>query len=435
MRKSSVSYMKLFIGFFSVLSLVVSPPLWSDAKKTPAPEETPASLYEDLELFSRVLHQVRQDYVEKVDDQTLIYGAIQGMLSTLDPHSQFMPPEAYKELRADTEGKFGGVGLEITSKDNQLVVVTPIEGSPAYRAGIKEGDRIVKIDGLSAKEIGINEASQKLRGHSGTHVTLVLIRNGMRDPLEINLMREIIHIKSVRSEMLDPGFGYVRVSSFKQGTTGELEKALNLLNKESKGGLKGLILDLRNNPGGLLDESVDIANLFLESGVIVSTVSRNHEIDKKMATREGSEPTYPIILLVNGGSASAAEILAGALQDHKRAVVLGTQTFGKGSVQIISDVGEGAALKLTIAKYYTPKGRSIQALGITPDIIVEQSKGSGEKFLREKDLKNHLASEKEVPQKSSNKVALAKNSPEVGEDFQKKTALDYLKSWEVFHKK
>jgi carboxyl-terminal processing protease len=395
--------------------------------------KTPTALYKELDLFTKVLNLVEEDYVDNPNDREMVYGAIRGLLSTLDPHSVFMTPDAYRELRVDTEGRFGGVGLEVTVKNNALTVVTAIEGSPAEKAGVKEGDRILKIDGVSTKELGLAEAVRQMRGSRGSKIRLTLLRENHGEPLEIYLRRETIRIKSVRSNLEEGGFGYVRIATFQEDTTEELKKALEGLEKKNKGPLRGLLLDLRNNPGGLLDEAVDVCDYFLESGTIVSTATRNHEVDRRVASKDGTEPAYPIIILVNGGSASAAEIVSGAMQDHKRGVLLGTQTFGKGTVQTIFELGDGAALKLTVAKYYTPKGRSIQAEGIRPDIIVEAQRpqaqtpsASRDRYLKEKDLKGHLGPGSEVKKSGEEKA------PE--EDYQKKVALDYLKSWQVFDK-
>jgi carboxyl-terminal processing protease len=405
------------------------------------------SLYQQLDLFTKVLELVRENYVENVNDKELMYGAIRGMLSTVDPHTLFMPPEVYNELKVDTQGRFGGVGLEITSKDNVLTVITPIEGSPAEKAGIKEGDKILKIDTLSTRDMPLSDAVNKMRGSRGSRVHLVLLHEGSKKPYEVTLTRDIIRLKSVRYELLDDDYGYIRITSFQEGTTEELRRALQALKdavkKKSNGSLKGLVIDLRNNPGGLLDEAVSVSDLFLDSGTIVTTKSRTKEIDRRTAIKEGTEPDYPIVVLVNGGSASAAEIVAGALQDHKRATLLGTQTFGKGSVQTIFDLGDGAGLKLTIAKYYTPRGRSIQAEGITPDIQVNPKNGaaaSHDRYIREKDLKGHLASEKkakntksktvnedEASEKSDDEPETQPDAKAAPEDFQKKAAINYLK--------
>ena len=336
------------------------------------------------------------------------------MLETLDPHTLYMPPKLYKELKADTTGVFGGIGVEITVQEDWVTVVAPLEGTPAEKAGILSGDRIVKIDGVSTKSMDFSETIQKMRGSKGSNIRLTLTRDTLKQPFDITLKREVIRVPSVRIEVVENQFGIVRISSFQERTAVELRKAVKTFSKESK--LKGLILDLRNNPGGLLDEAVDVVDIFLKSGTIVTTESRNKEvIDKREAREEGTEPTYPLIILVNGGSASAAEIVAGALQDSGRGVILGTRTFGKGSVQSVIELSDGSALKLTIARYYTPKGRSIQAEGITPDIVVEPS-------LSKKKLKGHLDST----------VKSEEAEEEVVADYQKKIALDYLKSWDKF---
>ncbi len=406
------------------------------AKKTP-PQEKPSSagrLYRELETFTKALELIRDDYVEPVKDRDLIYGAVRGMANALDPHSAFMPREEYNELKVDTEGRFGGVGLEITLKDNQLTVVTPIEGSPASRSGIKEGDRIIKIEGTSTREMTLSEAVHRMRGSRGTRVTLVLLREGTKETYEVTLVRDIIRIKSVRAEIAEEPYGYLRITSFQEGTSEELRQALARLKKENHGEIQGLILDLRNNPGGLLDEAVDVTDEFLDEGTIVTTSSRTQEIDRRVAGKEGTEPRYPIVVLVNGGSASAAEIVAGALQDQKRASILGTRTFGKGSVQTIFELGDGSALKLTVARYFTPKGRSIQADGIHPDVIVNQRKGpdmatSKERYVRESDLKGHLKSRKEESTPKEEKDTYKPSVKPISEgDYQKQVALDYLKN-------
>lgn len=402
---------RLFFVGLIILPLLFPHSLLGKGKER-SPSRAPGTLYKNLEMFTRVLNLVREDYVEDVNEKELVYGAIRGMLSTLDPHSIFMPPDAYKELKVDTEGRFGGVGLEVTLKDNLLVVVTPIEGTPAERAGIREGDRILKIDGTSAKEMGLSEAVRKMRGARGSRVVLTLYREGHREPFDVTIIRDIIRIKSVRAEIPEEGFGYVRITSFQENTTDELQKALDGLQKKSKEKLKGVILDLRNNPGGLLEEAVTVSDLFLESGTIVSTASRNEELDKRIATKNDRDLLYPLVVMVNGGSASAAEIVAGALQDNKRAVILGTKSFGKGSVQTIFELGDGAALKLTIAKYYTPRGRSIQADGIHPDIVVQPRRPTASQARKDRSSKEgEPETQASVPD----------------EDYQKMAALDYLK--------
>ncbi|MDO8461723.1 MAG: S41 family peptidase [Deltaproteobacteria bacterium] len=423
--------------FFLIPSLVLG-----GSSKGASPKEKGISreLYKELELFTKVLHYVKSDYVEEVKEKQLIEGAIRGMLSTLDPHSLYMPADLYRELKVDTEGKFGGVGIEVTIKDNWLTVVTPLEDTPAAKAGIRAGDKILKINNNSAKGISLIDAVKMMRGDKGSRLRLTIVREGVK-PFQVTLARDLIRIKSVKKELIDKKYGYVRITSFQEGTAKELDRALRELEKKADGRqLGGLVLDLRNNPGGLLDEAVDVADQFLESGLIVKTTSRDEEIDKREAKRERTHPMMPLIVLVNGGSASAAEIVAGALQDQKRGVIVGTQTFGKGSVQTVYELGDGSALKLTIARYFTPSGRSIQAQGIKPDIIVPEVKiletaAVDQSTLREKDLKGHL--EEEFDEKESNLPSKSKKPKESAvtvEDYQKKVALDYLRSWDSFGK-
>ena len=427
----SLGLLEVFIVFrrvtliFGIMAILASP-AWAGKK-----DNKDNGIYRELDIFTRILGLVQEDYVENPDQKEMVYGAIRGMLSTLDPHSVFMPPDAYRELKVDTEGRFGGVGMEVTIKDNTLTVVTAIEGTPAQKAGVREGDRILKIDGVPTRELGLAEAVRRMRGARGTKVHLTLVRQGAREPMDVTLARDIIRIKSVRWEVPEDGIGYIRITSFQENTTEELQKAMEAMDKKGKDPIKGLVLDLRNNPGGLLDEAVDVSDLFLDSGIIVTTASRNHEIDRRIANRSGAEPIYSIVLMVNGGSASAAEIVAGALQDNKRAVVLGTKSFGKGTVQTIFELGEGAALKLTVAKYYTPKGRSIQADGIHPDIVVEAQRPSpsGVKGEGQSRSSNVGGTGRPGPETAPK----AQSDPE--EDYQKSVALDYLMGRNVPKKK
>ena len=334
----------------------------------PAARALPEKIYRALDLFSKVLFIVEKDYVESVDGQNLVYGAIKGMLGTLDPYTVFLTPDIYKELKVDTLGHFGGVGIEITLHKGILTVVTPIEDTPAERAGIKAGDRIVKINGVSTKGMNLADAVRRMRGGKNSKLTLSLWREGGKT-FDVTLKREEIKIKSVRSEALPQGIGYVRLISFQENTTDELEKALQAL--KASGDLKGLIIDLRNNPGGLLEQAIDVSNLFLKQGTIVSTRGRKGPIELRTANGEAPYSEVPILVLLNKGSASASEIVAGALQDNKRAKVLGTPSFGKGSVQTVIDLGEDTGVKLTIARYFTPSGKSIDGTGIAPDFVVK----------------------------------------------------------------
>ena len=393
--------------------------------------------YAELQLFTDVLSIVRRSYVEEVPVKDLVYGAIDGMLASLDPHSGFMPPDVYKEMKIDTRGEFGGLGIEITLKDDILTIVTPIEDTPAYRAGLAAGDRILKIGEQFTKGMEIMEAVRLMRGVPGTDVTIAVMREGFEKPKEFILKREVIKIKSVKSKTLENGFGYVRVTQFQERTASDLERVLESLRKENTGGLKGLVVDLRNNPGGLLDQAVDVADLFLAEGLIVYTKGR--EADAQMefsAKRSGTEPDYPIVVLINGGSASASEIVAGALQDHGRAVILGTQSFGKGSVQTILPLGDDLGLRLTTARYYTPNGTSIQAKGIVPDIEVQQAeiKEAGEReHFREKDLPNHFDTEQTDKSVKPAEKNGSQFQVEAGQrsDYQLMRALDLLKGWQI----
>lgn len=398
--------------------------------------------YESIELFTDVLAIVKKSYVEEVDTKKLVYGAINGMLAALDPHSSFMPPETYKEMKIETKGTFGGLGIEISIKDGILTVISPIEDTPAYRAGIKAGDQILKIDEKFTKDLTIMDAVKRMRGNKGTKVILTIMREGFEKPKEFPLVRDIIQVKSVKFKTLDDGYGYVRIAQFQEKTSDDLVKALETLTEANKGKLNGLVLDLRNDPGGLLEQAVKVAENFLDDGkLIVYTEGREKDSQMRFASRKGAkQPNYPIVVLINSGSASASEIVAGALQDHKRAVVMGVQSFGKGSVQTIIPLSDNSGLRLTTARYYTPSGRSIQAKGITPDIVVERMElASTEKkdvmHLREKDLENHFENDKKesVPEKSD-LLPLYKTDEQVKNDYQILRALDLLKGWEILRK-
>ena len=402
-----------------------------------------SSIYDELKLFSDVLSHVQRDYVEETKSKDLVYGAIKGMLETLDPHSGFMPPETFKEMQAETKGRFEGLGIEITMKDGVLTVVAPIEDTPAFRAGILAGDQIIKIDGESTKNLTLMDSVKKLRGPKGSQVTISIMREGLTKLRDFTLTRDVIPVRSVRHELLEKQYGYIRISQFQEKTASDFEKALKALEDESKGNLKGLILDLRNNPGGLLDQAVKVADRFVDSGIIVSIDGRKEEQKQKFPARaQGTLPRYPLVVIVNGGSASGSEIVAGAIQDHHRGIILGTQTFGKGSVQTIFPLKDGSGLRLTTARYYTPSGRSIQAKGIVPDITVklqrpeeEKPEVTAPKMPSEKDLERHLDTEKVAPkekEKEKPKKEEAKEKEKTPADNQKDRALELLKSWDVF---
>ena len=397
----------------------------------------PREDYESLETFTNILAIVRKNYVDEVNTKELMTGAINGMLNSMDPHSGYLTPELYKELQMDTQGRFGGLGIEITIRNGMLTVVSPIEDTPAFRAGIKAGDQIFKIDDEFTKDMNLMQAVKKMRGLKGSKLNLSIKREGVPDLLNFSIVRDTIRVQSVRSRVLEEGYAYIRLAQFQERSDRDLQKAIEKLSSE-KGGVKGLVLDLRNNPGGLLTQAVRVADLFLDSGMIVYTEGRlENQKQKYFARKEGSWTESPMVVLVNGGSASASEIVAGALQDHKRAVILGTKTFGKGSVQTILPLDDNSALRLTTARYFTPKGRSIQATGIVPDIVfenvpVQEARAEEKKRLglREENLPGHLQNQQE--QKEKEKQAQQEKGESVENDAQLKRALELLKGWDVF---
>ena len=413
---------------------------------------TAEETYKGLKIFSDVIELVEKNYVDVVDTKELIEKAIQGMVHSLDPHSSLLLPDALKELQVDTQGAFTGIGISITMRGGSVTVISPIEGTPAYKAGIKAGDKIIKVDGEPTADL--REAVKKIRGPKGTKVVVTIVRKGLKEPLEYKLVRDVIPIESVKSLTLKPGYGYLWVTNFRESTTEDIVKALEKL---QAGGapLKGITLDLRDNPGGLLDQSIKVADLFLEKGKILTIEGRSKRNTRIFnATPDDPQRSYPIVVLINGGSASASEIVAGALQDQKRALILGTTSFGKGSVQTVENLRDGYGLKLTIARYYTPNGRSIQAKGIEPDVIVQHQSievvSADEGLTKESDLKNHLEAEPERDQnnlpKSKNKTDSNKDSEldaaksrfghleleRLKSDNQVMRALDILLSYEIF---
>ncbi|WP_321495264.1 S41 family peptidase [uncultured Desulfobacter sp.] len=397
--------------------------------------------YQALKLFSDVLEELENNYVDEVKPEELVENAIKGMVGNLDPHSSFMPPDAFEDLQDDTKGEFSGIGIVITVKDSILTVISPIEGTPAYEAGITAGDIIVKIDDLSTKDMDMWEAVGKMRGPRYEEVTITIIREGAPAPLVFTLKRDMIPMTSVRSAMLAPGFGYLRITNFRMNTLDDVIDQLSDLEKQSDG-LKGLIIDLRDNPGGLLDQAIRISDLFLNQGIIVSIKGRIEKNNQEYTAHANyPERDYPIVTLINGGSASASEIVAGALKDNSRSLILGTTSFGKGSVQTVRPLKDGFGLKYTIARYYTPSGHSIQAKGIQPDIRVEagtvgeapKDNSAFDLMLKEKDLKNSLKPEKEDAEKRKKSQKNAEIE-KLNKDVQVKCALDILISYGVFSK-
>jgi carboxyl-terminal processing protease len=435
-------------GFPFILLLVgIALGFFLAAQWVPNVSAVPRQDYESLEAFTNILSIVKKNYVEDVNTKSLVDGAINGMLGSLDPHSAYLTPDLYKELQMDTQGRFGGLGIEITIKGGILTVVSPIEDTPAAKAGVKPGDQIFKIEDEFTKDMTLVDAVKKMRGPKGTKITISVRREGVAELINFTLVRDTIRVQSVRSRNLEEGYGYVRLAQFQERSDRDLQRALEKLAAE-KGGLKGLVLDLRNNPGGLLTQAVRVADLFLDSGMIVYTEGRiESQRQKYFAQKDGSWMDFPVVVLVNGGSASASEIVAGALQDHKRAIVLGTKSFGKGSVQTILPLDDSSALRLTTARYFTPKGRSIQAMGIVPDIVVESTSQQEAKAeekrrqsIREENLPGHLHNQQQTPSPEPGEKEKEKQIPSsaptgddsIDNDAQLKRALDLLKSWDVF---
>jgi len=411
---------------------------------------------EELRNFADVFNAIKQGYVEPISDKKLITYAISGMLSNLDPHSAYLDADAFKDLEVSTQGEFGGLGIEVGMEDGFIKVVAPIDDTPAFKAGVKAGDLIIKIDDTAVQGMTLSDAVKRMRGKPKTQITLTIVRKGERKPIVLTITREKIKVQSVKSKMLAPGYGYIRIAQFQEETAADMVKQIDNLYKQNKGDLRGLALDLRNDPGGLLHGAVGVAAAFLPAkALIVSTDGRTEDSKRKYIAspedyvRAGSADflkklpagikTVPLIVLVNGGSASASEIVAGALQDHKRAVLLGTQTFGKASVQTILPLSNNTAIKLTTARYYTPNGRSIQVKGITPDVVVpETPDGEAQDQLREVDLEHHLDNDKDKtvapkPQPKQSEPE-AKQTPfeyASKNDYQLNQALGLLKAWQI----
>jgi len=448
----------LFLLGGSLLSLFLA---FNFVHQVAAKESSGGDSYRSLKSFTDVLALVQKNYVEKVEIKSLVEGAIKGMLQTLDPHSGYLVPDNYKELQVETKGKFGGLGIEITIKDGLLTVVAPIEDSPAAHAGVLAGDQIIKIAEEFTRDLSLVDAVKKMRGPKGTPITISVHREGAKELIPITVIRDIIRVKSVRYRMLENAFAYVRIAQFQEGSAAELANAVEELEKRAESGkLLGLVLDVRNNPGGLLTQAIKVGDFFLKEGVIVYTDGRlENQKQKYFAHDDGSEPNIPVVVMINGGSASASEIVAGALQDHRRALILGTQSFGKGSVQTILPMDSGAALRLTTALYYTKSGRSIQAKGITPDVVVSARRfPSDSEELLEDDEERLIPREADLPgairnpsskddkkpkegvkskknerlQIGSRKAMQAELSKLLRVDPQLEEALRLLKTWAIF---
>lgn len=396
--------------------------------------------YEDLKLFTEVLTSVKRNYVEDVETKDLVYEALRGMLKSLDPHSAFLTPESFKEMKVETKGEFGGLGIQISIKDGVLTIIAPIEDTPAWRIGLKAGDKIVKIEDESTKDMTLFEAVQKMRGKKGTKITITVMREGFKRPKPFTIVRDIIKVKSVKSKLIDKTIGYIKLSQFQERSADEMESALKKLIKD---GATGLVVDLRNNPGGLLTSAIDVAGIFLpRDTLVVYTKGREGSKTEYRSRVNPVTHTMPTVVLVNQGSASASEIVAGAMKDWKRGVILGTTTFGKASVQSVIPLSDGSGIRITTAKYYTPKGNLIQNTGITPDITVELTSSNGAKshpVIRENDLEGRLDNEQtvaddEAKPKSGEEFDTAISLRELTEeeDTQLQRALDLLKTWVVF---
>lgn len=413
--------------------------------------------YSSLQNFSKILNLVQQYYVEPVESKKLIDGAIKGMLKELDPHTNYLPPEIFKDFESETNGEFGGIGIEISIQNGILTIISPIEDTPAWKAGIKPGDKVVAIDGQSTKGFTLVEASSLLKGKNGQPITLSVVRDGSDQPLDIKIVRGTVKIKSVKSTDLTGGYLYVRITSFIETTSKELESTLADYKKKNKK-IEGILIDLRKNPGGLLDQAIKVSDLFLKDGVIVSTIGRDPKSKEvTSATKKAPYPDVPIVILINEYSASASEIVSGALQDNKRAIIVGERSFGKGSVQSVIKLADGGGLKLTVARYYTPSGKSIQSEGIQPDIEIEEVDATlfakaltDKKAQREKDIVGHLKGEAEKKKKTNSKEDVdqravawwkdlsSKKDSDLSEmeklfksDYQAYQAFSYLKAWKT----
>jgi carboxyl-terminal processing protease len=431
----------LVFGIFVGVSVSLTSSVMAEKKV----EESAGLPLNELRNFSDIFARIKTDYVEDVEDKTLLENAIRGMLSGLDPHSTYLNPDEYKELKIGTTGKFGGLGIQVGMEDGFVKVISPIDDTPAYRAGLEAGDLIIRLDDKSVKGMTLNDAVKIMRGDPGTDIKLTVIREGADKPLEFTVTRDIISVKSVKSRILEPDYGYIRISNFQSKTARDLVSEVSKLKKENKSELKGLVLDLRNNPGGVLSAAADVSDAFIDEGKLVFTKGRINNSEFEFNAKPGDIMNgLPVVVLINGGSASASEIVAGALQDHRRAVIMGSKSFGKGSVQTIQELRSGGAVKITTARYFTPNGRSIQGEGITPDIILDRydikaSKEEASFRIKESDLNGSISN----PTKSQEAIKKAteegatdddkKLKVKASEDFQLYEALLLLKGLNILN--
>ncbi len=437
MKPNTRTLLVLIIGLTLGIMLAIGQGVLAEKEKEQ--NDTASLPYDELRTFTEIFARIKKDYVEPVSDKELLENAIRGMLSGLDPHSSYLDPDSFKDLQVGTSGEFGGLGIEVGMEDGFVKVISPIDDTPAQRAGVEAGDLVIRLDEKPVKGMTLRDAVNIMRGKVGTDITLTIIREGEERPLKITITRDIIKVKSVRQRSLEDGFGYLRISQFQSHTGANLAEAIDKLKEENDGSLKGVVLDLRNNPGGVLNAAVDVTDAFIDNGLIVYTKGRIRDSELKFnATSRTLLDGAPLVVLVNGGSASASEIVAGALQDHKRAIIVGTRTFGKGSVQTILPLNNNTALKLTTARYYTPSGRSIQAEGIEPDIVLEPVKITTLKHaengrLKEADLAGHLENGNDKDKKKSATKA-DKKAPELPlaqTDYQLYEALNILKGVQI----
>ncbi len=442
MSKQYKTVLVLVFGIFVGISVSLTSSVLAERKV----EETTGLPLNELRNFSDIFARIKTDYVEDVDDKTLLENAIRGMLTGLDPHSSYLNPDEYRELKIGTTGKFGGLGIQVGMEDGFVKVISPIDDTPAFRAGLESGDLIIRLNNKSVKGMTLNDAVKIMRGDPGTDITLTVIREGADKPLPFTVTRDIISVKSVKSRILEPNYGYIRISNFQSKTARDLVNEVSQLKKDNKNELKGLVLDLRNNPGGVLSAAADVSDAFINNGKLVYTKGRINNSEFEFNAKPGDIMNgLPLVVLINGGSASASEIVAGALQDHKRAIIMGSKSFGKGSVQTIQELRSGGAVKITTARYFTPNGRSIQGEGITPDIVLDRyeikdTKEDASLRIKESDLSGSISnptkSQEAIKKAEEEGKTEAKENPKLkaSEDFQLYEALLLLKGLNILSK-